>query len=111
MSRYRFELATAADDADLRHIMAETPMAGPVSVSFRREPSYFGAAVTSGGFHQALMVRDVVADRVAGFVSRSARPMCVNGQPQPIDAYAYVLNATFIDGSARQMKGNITLLR
>ncbi len=34
-----------------------------------------------------------------------------NGQPQPIDAYAYVLNATFIDGTAKQMKGNITLLR
>jgi gliding motility-associated-like protein len=34
-----------------------------------------------------------------------------NGQPQPIEAYAYVLNATFIDGTARQLKGNITLLR
>ena len=34
-----------------------------------------------------------------------------NGQPQPIDAYAYVLNATFIDGSAKLLKGNITLLR
>ena len=34
-----------------------------------------------------------------------------NGQPQPIDAYAYVLHATFIDGSAQLLKGNITLLR
>ena len=34
-----------------------------------------------------------------------------NSQPQPIDAYAYVLNATFIDGSAKLLKGNITLLR
>jgi gliding motility-associated-like protein len=34
-----------------------------------------------------------------------------NGQPQPIDAYAFVLNATFIDGSAKVMKGNVTLLR
>jgi len=34
-----------------------------------------------------------------------------NGEPQPIDAYAYVLNVTFIDGSARILKGNITLLR
>ncbi len=34
-----------------------------------------------------------------------------NGQPQPIEAYAYVLNATFIDGSAKVLKGNITLLR
>jgi len=34
-----------------------------------------------------------------------------NGQPQPIEAYAYVLNATFIDGTARTLKGNVTLLR
>jgi len=34
-----------------------------------------------------------------------------NGQPQPIDAYAYVLKATFIDGTGKVLKGNITLLR
>jgi gliding motility-associated-like protein len=34
-----------------------------------------------------------------------------NGQPQPMEAYAYVLNASFIDGTAKMMKGNITLLR
>ena len=34
-----------------------------------------------------------------------------NGQPQPIDAYGYVLNVSFIDGSSKVLKGNITLLR
>jgi gliding motility-associated-like protein len=34
-----------------------------------------------------------------------------NGQPQPMEAYAYVLNATFIDGTAKVLKGNVTLLR
>ena len=34
-----------------------------------------------------------------------------NGQPQPVDAYAYVLNVSFIDGTAKTLKGNITLLR
>ena len=34
-----------------------------------------------------------------------------NGQPQPMEAYAYVLNVSFIDGSAKLLKGNITLLR
>ena len=33
------------------------------------------------------------------------------GQPQPIDAYAYVLIVTFIDGTGKTLKGNITLLR
>lgn len=34
-----------------------------------------------------------------------------NGQPQPVEAYGYVLNVSFIDSSVKQMKGNITLLR
>ena len=34
-----------------------------------------------------------------------------NGQPQPIEAYAYVLDVSFIDGSRKLLKGNITLLR
>ncbi|MBX2907528.1 MAG: PKD domain-containing protein [Taibaiella sp.] len=33
------------------------------------------------------------------------------GEPQPIEAYGYVLEATFIDGTSRLLKGNITLLR
>lgn len=34
-----------------------------------------------------------------------------NGQPQPIEAYGYVLQASFIDGTSKTLKGNITLLR
>lgn len=33
------------------------------------------------------------------------------GQPQAMDAYAYILNATFINGTSTQKQGNITLLR
>ena len=43
MSRYRFELATRVDDDELRKVMAATPTAGMISVTFEREPSYFDA--------------------------------------------------------------------
>ncbi len=59
-------------------------MPGLVSVTYRREPSYFSAAAVSGGFHQVLMCRDAEAGRAAGFVSRTARLMYVNGRPVPI---------------------------
>ncbi|HEV2970643.1 MAG TPA: hypothetical protein VGY55_11800 [Pirellulales bacterium] len=84
MSRFRFEVATAEDDAELRRVLAATPMPGHVSVSYRREPSYFAAAAVSGGFHQVLVVRDAEAGRIAAFISRSVRSMRVNGQPEPI---------------------------
>ena len=34
-----------------------------------------------------------------------------NGKPQEMDAYAFVLNVTFIDGTTFLKKGNVTLLR
>lgn len=33
------------------------------------------------------------------------------GKPQEMDAYGYILNATFIDGSTARKQGNVTLIR
>lgn len=33
------------------------------------------------------------------------------GKPQEMDAYVYILNVTFVDGTSAQKKGNVTLLR
>jgi hypothetical protein len=84
MSLYRFEVATPDADADLRRILAETPMPGRVAVSFRREPSYFAAAVVDGPFHQVVAARDCAADRLFGFGARSVRETYVNGRVEPI---------------------------
>lgn len=84
MGRYQFELATRADDAELRSILAATPMEGQVSLSFRREPSYFDAAVVEGQFQQVVICRDSRDKRIAGFGCRSVRTVYVNGQPTPI---------------------------
>jgi hypothetical protein len=84
MSRYRFELATPADDADLRRILSETPMEGRIAVSFRREPSYFDAAVVEGDFRQVVAARDCVSGKLVGFGGRSVRLRYVNGRPERI---------------------------
>jgi hypothetical protein len=84
MSRYRFELATPADDADLRRVLAETPMPGAITVSFRREPSYFDAAVVDGQFRQVVAARELEDGRVVGFGSRAVGDRFVNGRPEPI---------------------------
>jgi hypothetical protein len=84
MSRYRFELATEADDEQLRRVLAAAPMDGDVSVSFQREPSYFDAAVVGGDFVQTVVGRLSATGEIVGFGVRSVRTMFVNGQPRPI---------------------------
>jgi hypothetical protein len=81
MSRYRFELATPADDADLRHVLAATPMEGRIAVTFRREPSWFAGAVVDGRFRQVIACRDLQTGRIIGFGCRSIREVYVNGLP------------------------------
>jgi hypothetical protein len=84
LSRYRFELATPDDDADLRHVLAATPMAGRIAVSFRREPSWFAGAVVDGRFRQVIACRDLKTGRMIGFGCRSIRDVYINGRPDTI---------------------------
>ncbi|MSQ94792.1 MAG: hypothetical protein EXR98_09585 [Gemmataceae bacterium] len=84
MSRFQFELAGPDDDADLRHVLAATPMAGRMAVSFRREPSWFGGAVVDGFSRQVVGCRDQDTGRIVGFGCRSLRELYVNGEPRTI---------------------------
>jgi len=95
MSRYRFDLATEADDADLRRVLAETPMPGRIVVSFRREPSYFAAAEVDGRFRQVVAARDADSGQIVGFGSRSVGQRYVNGLPMPI---GYLSSLRLLDG-------------
>lgn len=84
MSRYRFELVTLADDADLRRILSATPMQGSLAISFRREPSYFEAAVVEGRFRQVVAARDTHTGHLVGFGARSISERFVHGEAIPI---------------------------
>ena len=84
MVRYDFQLATHDDDAQLRAVLAATPMPGRIAVSFRRDPSFFDAAVVDGAFHQVIVCRDQQDDRIVGFGCRSVRHRFVNGRPTPV---------------------------
>src|SRR5947209_2833857 len=84
MSRYRFELATPDDDADLRRVLAATPMDGRIAVTFRREPSWFTGAVVDGRSRQVVACRELETGRVVGFGCRSIREVYVNGRPAAV---------------------------
>src|SRR5262245_19014518 len=84
MSRFRFELATEADDADLCEVLRRTPMGGTIQVTFRREPSYFGASPVDGPFRQVVVCRDTQTGRVVGFGLGAVRQVYVNGEPRAV---------------------------
>jgi hypothetical protein len=84
MSRYRFELAGPDDDADLRHVLANTPMPGRIALTFRRAPSFFAAPGVNGFLRQIVACRDTASGRIVGFGCRALRRMYVNGEPRTI---------------------------
>jgi hypothetical protein len=84
MSRYRLELATPADDADLCDVLAATPTDGRIAVTYRRDPSWFAGAVVDGRLRQVVACRDLESGRVVGFGCRSLRDVYVNGRPREV---------------------------
>jgi hypothetical protein len=78
--RVHFGLATRDDDAELRRLLRETPMAGAIRLSFERESDAFAADATEGDFHQTLIARDP-GGRIVAMGGRSIRDAWINGQP------------------------------
>jgi hypothetical protein len=84
MSRFRFSLATATDDAALCQLLAATPMEGAVSLAFARQPSYFVAAAVDGRQVQVGVVRDGESDCIVGMGSRAISLRFLDGKPTQI---------------------------
>jgi len=74
----RFELATARDDGELRGLLHDTPMGGPIRLLFLREPSYLEAAGVQGEEVQVIVAR--VDGKITGVATRALRPTWINGE-------------------------------
>ena len=79
-----FTLATPADDESLRRLLRENPIPGSLSLTFEREPCYFGASAIEGPFHQTIVAREKDSGQVIAFGNRSVRKLFMNGHPQDI---------------------------
>lgn len=78
-ARFAFEPAGAQDDAALRERMASDWMRGNLSVSFRREPSYFAGCALQGEHAQVYKCVDRAGARLVGMGARITTPLYVNG--------------------------------
>jgi hypothetical protein len=79
--RVEFNVATSADDPDLRSLLRQNPMAGEISVSFAREPDALAAGAISGDPHHTIIARDGAGGRPVGMGSRSVYTAFVDGEP------------------------------
>ena len=78
--RVEFARATAADDADLRRLLRENPMAGQISLSLEREPDFFAAFC--GAEQQTIVAREGGRLACAGWCV--FRKRFVNGTPRRV---------------------------
>ncbi len=68
----------------LRALLARNVMSGEISLSFRREPSYFFACQLDGEESQTIVCRNLENDNIVGLGSRSVRERYVDGQVERI---------------------------
>lgn len=80
MTRFEINLATPADDGQLRALLAATPMNGSISLAFAREPSYFAASEVDGAETQVGVVRQRDSGRIVGMGSRAISLRHVDGE-------------------------------
>lgn len=78
--RYQFKLAGPDDDSALRSVLRRTAMAGTVSLSFQREPSFFAAEQIGSLDSQVIAVQDVGSNAIVGLGCRSFRKMFIDGK-------------------------------
>jgi hypothetical protein len=84
LGEFTFALATAADDADIRRLLAANPVPGRVTVAYERSPDYFLGCGTLGPFHQVMAVRHRPTGELAAIACRAVRPLYVNGRPEEV---------------------------
>lgn len=86
--RFRFELATTADDAGLRALLRRNPMdGGSMQVGFEREPGFFAAARAGSDTVQVGVAREAATGRIVGLGTRAVRRAYVNGEARSSVGY------------------------
>jgi hypothetical protein len=93
MAGFTYGLAREADDAELRALLARTPMPGEISLAFLREPSFFAARRAGNEQAETMVCRDADSGELLGFGERSLRRAFVDGLEAPV-GYLGMLRGT-----------------
>jgi len=88
VTKYILEEATEADDASLRELMRTNIMPGPISVTFRREPSFFAATSIFGDECHVMKCTDTQKNSIITLASRVRYKGNLNGKIADIGYYS-----------------------
>src|SRR5262245_19058987 len=80
----RFRLATSADDAEIRRLLAAHPLPGRIALTLEREPDYFLGCATMGSPCQVIVGRDGATGDLVGVACRALRSLWVNGEVREV---------------------------
>ncbi len=75
------DLATPADDPEIRRLLRDNPMDGAIRVSLEREPNAFLGAAVEGEPHHTVVAREPSTGRIVGMGTRAVWNAFVNGAP------------------------------
>ena len=75
-----YQLATPADEADLRALLLDNAMPGWVSMALTREPNYFAGSHLFGA-EQTIIAREQISHQPVGMCTYTHQPVHCNGQP------------------------------
>lgn len=84
MNDVKIELASPADDEQLKKLQAGSSMPGPYQISYLREPSFFKALHVEGTVNQVIVGRDSGSGSVIGWGNRSIKQVYVNDEKKEI---------------------------
>ena len=76
---FDIRVAAAADEPDIRRLVAATPMPGAITVRFAREPDYFLGTTIMGNPCDVIVGRHLPDGGLAGIACRAERSSFVNG--------------------------------
>lgn len=82
--RYQFALAQTEDDAELCACLANNHMGTGISVSFRREPSYFNACQIQGDEYTIIKCTDSHCSKIVGVGACFQLNAFMNGQQHSV---------------------------
>lgn len=100
MSEFTVHPATAADDPEIRRLLATSPIDGPMAITYEREPDYFLGCPVMGPRCDVWVGRHGPSGSLAGMGCRAIRPVHLGGDRCDVGYLAQLRVASRFRGRA-----------